>query len=79
MKTKGELIRLVKESDVVSIDINGKKPGRGAYICKREECIKKVQRFKKLEKAFSQSISNEIYDKLEKQLKNNSDGGEYFV
>ena len=38
-KPKRELIRLVRISDgSVEVDVSGKKAGRGAYLCRSEEC-----------------------------------------
>ena len=51
MKPKKELIRVVKNKDgEVSIDFTGKKPGRGAYICKNIECLEKACKTKRLSK-----------------------------
>ena len=39
VKAKRDLIRIVKTKDEgIVIDANGKKPGRGAYLCKTKEC-----------------------------------------
>lgn len=39
VKEKRDLIRLVRtENGTVGIDMLGKKPGRGAYICRRRTC-----------------------------------------
>ena len=39
VKDKQELIRLVRVSDgSVEVDTSGKKAGRGAYLCRVEEC-----------------------------------------
>lgn len=39
MKDKEELVRLVKTSDnLVEVDIHGRKPGRGSYLCRSKEC-----------------------------------------
>ena len=39
VKTKRELIRLVRVSDDrVEVDVSGKKAGRGAYLCRAREC-----------------------------------------
>ena len=35
---KGELLRLVCSTDIVEVDLRGKKPGRGVYICSRRKC-----------------------------------------
>ena len=64
-KNKTELIRIVKnKQNDISIDITGKKEGRGAYICKNKECLEKLMKNKRLEKVFDMKISDEIYDKL---------------
>lgn len=69
MKPKKELIRAVKspEGDV-SIDLTGKKAGRGAYICRSVECFGKARKSRRLERAFSCKISDEVYDTMEKEL-----------
>jgi len=39
VKAKRELIRLVRISDgSIEVDTNGKKAGRGAYLCQTPEC-----------------------------------------
>jgi predicted RNA-binding protein YlxR (DUF448 family) len=69
MKAKKELIRVVKNNDgEISIDTVGKKPGRGAYICKSAECLELAIKAKRLEKAFETTINSEIYDNLRNQL-----------
>jgi uncharacterized protein len=69
MKPKKELIRVVKNKDnEVSIDLTGKKPGRGAYICKNVECLNKAVKSKRLEKNLEVKISEEIYNKLKDEI-----------
>lgn len=69
MKPKKELIRVVKNKEnEISLDFTGKKPGRGAYICKSVECFEKAKKGKRFERAFGTSIDPEIYAELEKQL-----------
>lgn len=69
MKPKRELIRAVKSPEgVVSLDFKGKAPGRGAYICPKQECLKKAIKSKALERAFSAQIPQEIYDSLNQQM-----------
>jgi uncharacterized protein len=72
MKPKRELIRVVKnKEDEISVDFVGKKPGRGAYICKQISCFEKARKGKRLERAFETAISEEIYELLKKQLEEN--------
>ncbi len=65
MKPKKELLRIVKSKDgVISLDLTGKAQGRGAYICKDEECFKKCKKTKALDRAYETAVSPEIYDKI---------------
>ena len=69
MKPKKELIRAVKSPDgEISLDLTGRKPGRGAYLCRSEECLRLARKGRKLEKSFSCRIDDEVYDLMEKQL-----------
>ena len=71
MKPKKELIRIVKNKEgEVSIDSTGKKPGRGAYICKKLECFEKAFKSKKLEKSLQKQMDNEIYNRLKEEIEN---------
>ena len=64
-KDKKDLIRIVKNKDgIINLDKTGKLEGRGAYICDSIDCLEKVIKTKRLEKAFEMTINNEIYDKL---------------
>ena len=69
MKEKKSLIRVVKtaEGDII-LDDTGKKNGRGAYICKSLECLKKAKKTKALERSFGVSVSEQVYEELEKEM-----------
>lgn len=71
MKPKKELIRIVKNSDGdVSVDLTGKKSGRGAYICKNPECLEKAFKTKRLSRNLEIQISDDIYNKLKEEIEN---------
>lgn len=71
MKPKKELIRIVKNKEgEVSLDLTGKKPGRGAYICRSKECFEKAFKTKRLEKNLEVKIDEAIYEKLKEELIN---------
>ena len=71
MKPKNELIRVVKDKeDNISVDLTGKKAGRGAYICKSEECLEKAFKARRLNRSLSSNISEEIYQKLKEEISN---------
>ena len=62
MKQKRELIRVVRSPEgEVSLDSRGKKPGRGAYVCPNEECLKRAIKSKALERALEVKIPEDIY------------------
>ena len=69
MKPKKELIRAVRSPEgEVSLDLTGKKNGRGAYICSDRDCLKKAVRSKRLDRTFGCEISEELYERLDEQL-----------
>ena len=64
-KEKNELLRIVKSKEgVIEVDLTGKKNGRGAYICKSEECLNKVMKTKRLSKVLEQEIEQDVYERL---------------
>jgi len=69
MRPKRELIRVVRSPDgEVSLDFGGKKPGRGAYMCPSETCLKRAIKTKALSRAFGVEIPHDIIDALHKQM-----------
>lgn len=71
MKPKKELVRIVRSPEgEISIDLTGKKSGRGAYICKDAQCLVKARKARRLEKSFSCQIDSEVYDAMEAELEN---------
>ena len=70
MIPKSELIRIVRSSDGdFTVDATGKQSGRGAYICRKSECLKKAVSSKALERSFKVSIPAEDYEQLDKELR----------
>ena len=68
-KDKKELIRVVKNAEgEISVDLTGKKNGRGAYICHNAECLKKAKKAGRLERSFECQISEEIYTRLMQEI-----------
>ncbi len=68
-KPKKELVRVVRNSaQEISMDLIGKKPGRGAYICPDPACLAKAQKRKSLERAFECSIPTELFETLKEEL-----------
>ncbi len=80
MKPKKELIRVVKAPDIkddqgnvtqkgeVSLDLTGKKPGRGAYLCRSMKCFAAAKKAGRFQKAFSCNIPAEVFKVMEEEL-----------
>ena len=68
-KQKKELVRIVRNKEgEISMDLTGKKAGRGAYVCPSLNCLLKLKKSKRLERNFSCTISDEIYNSLEQEI-----------
>lgn len=69
MKSKKEMMRVIKTADgEFLLDATGRKNGRGAYLCPDRECLTKAIKNKGLERSFKQSIPEEVYQALEKEM-----------
>lgn len=66
---KEELVRIVKSPDGdITIDCSGKAPGRGAYLCRNLECLKKARKKRRLEQNLKGAISSEVFEAIEKEI-----------
>ena len=69
MKPKRELLRVVRSPEgEVALDPRGKLPGRGAYVCRNPECLKKAQKARRFERALSCRIGDDVYDAMYAEL-----------
>ena len=69
MKEKKSLIRVVRSPEgEVSLDPTGKKPGRGAYVCREGECLAKAIRQKQLERQLNTGMSEAVSEALKAEL-----------
>ena len=69
MKDKKILLRVVRSPEgSVSLDFGGKKPGRGAYVCRDVACLKRARKSRALERAFETASPPEVYDAMEAEL-----------
>ena len=65
MKEKKTLIRVVRNPEgEVFIDPTGKKSGRGAYVCRNPECLKRAIKQKQLERQLQVSLTDEVNEAL---------------
>ena len=71
MKGKREMMRVLRTAEnEICLDTTGKKNGRGAYLCRSRECLRKARKNKGLERSFKMSIPGEVYDILEREFDN---------
>lgn len=85
MKEKRELIRVVKapekkdENDnviaggEVSLDLTGRKPGRGAYVCKNADCFEKARKARRFERSLCCKIPEDVYEQMSAELETASE------
>ena len=72
MKPKSELFRVVRMTDGnVQLDLKGKLPGRGAYLCSIQ-CMEKAIKARSLERMLGVSVPKSIYESLQTELEENS-------
>ena len=68
-KPKIELVRILRTPEgEITLDLTGKKSGRGAYICKNPACLKKLRKNRRAETNLGVSIPEEVWDALEAQM-----------
>ena len=64
MHQKHTLIRIAKFDGNVFIDEGGRQNGRGCYICKTDKCYAAALKKRRIDRAFSTKVSDEIYAAL---------------
>ena len=70
-KPKRELIRVVRSPEgEVSMDATGKKPGRGAYLCRDAACLARALKQKQLERQLEVQLTPEVVEQLQQTLAN---------
>lgn len=72
MKPKRELLRVVvpagsEENAKAVYDVGGKLSGRGAYLCRDSECMKKARKSRAVERALSCEIEDATWQRLESE------------
>ena len=66
---KISLIRVLKSPEgEISLDLTGRKNGRGSYICKSIDCFEKAVKRKSFERAFGMKIPEETVQNIMKEL-----------
>lgn len=85
MKPKKELVRVVRApvreengetlGGEISLDLTGRKPGRGAYVCRDPECLEKARKARRFERAFSCRIEDAVFEAMQDELGSDIQGG----
>ena len=71
-RPKVELLRVVRTPEgEICLDFRGKMNGRGAYICRDPECLRKARRSRRIDRNLACDSPEDIYDRMEKELKEN--------
>ena len=69
MKEKRELIRVVRTPEGETLlDPSGKKSGRGAYLCRKAECLGRALKQKQLERQLEVSLTDEVRQSLTDEM-----------
>lgn len=70
LRPRTELLRLVRptgRNDLVP-DPTGRKPGKGFYLCRNQDCLARLQKEKKLRRLFAGRIAPEVFCWMELEL-----------
>lgn len=68
-RPKKELVRVVRAPDgAVSLDLTGRKPGRGAYVCPDPACLLKARKARRFERALETAIPDAVYEAMAAEL-----------
>jgi len=68
-KPKKVLLRLVRTAEgEISLDLTGRKAGRGAYLCASTACLERARKRKSLERAFGAAIPEDALVPLAEEI-----------
>lgn len=69
MQPKRELIRLVvNKAGEVELDPVGKKPGRGAYVCRQRSCLARAIKEQHLARGLKRNLEEGIISQLASEM-----------
>ena len=64
-RSKAALVRIVLTPDgSIALDLSGKMPGRGAYVCPDPVCLETAVRRRALERALKVGVPPEVVEQL---------------
>ena len=66
---KNTLMRVLRTPNgEILLDLNGKTSGRGAYLCRSVECLKRARKSGKIAASLECSIPDAVYERLESEI-----------
>ena len=69
MKSKKEMIRVIRTPEgEICIDASGRKNGRGSYICRDMDCLRKAAKNHGIERSLKMQIPEDVYRRLEEEM-----------
>lgn len=69
MFEKKSLLRIVRSNEgEVSVDVTGKKNGRGAYLCQNTQCLEQAFKKRAIERALEISLDDELKNLIRSQM-----------
>ena len=75
-RPKSELMRVVRSPEgEFSLDLTGKKVGRGAYICRSFDCLEQAKKARRFERSFQSAIDPVVFEDLARELARESGDG----
>ncbi|MDC7279719.1 YlxR family protein [Butyrivibrio fibrisolvens] len=72
MIPKDQLFRVVKIDGQAQLDLSYKAQGRGAYVCKKNECVALAEKKKSFNRALRGLVSGEVINSIKMELENGS-------
>lgn len=70
-KHQNDMLRLSRINGEIVFDYENRLGGRGAYVCKNEDCIKLAIKKRLFNRSFKSNIPIEVYENLEEYAQNN--------
>ena len=69
VQDKQEMLRVVRTpTGTVEVDLTGKAEGRGAYLCKKPECLKVALKRRQFDRVFKTKVPTDIYDIITEEI-----------
>ncbi|TMF58082.1 MAG: YlxR family protein [Chloroflexi bacterium] len=64
VKPKRELVRVVATETGAEADLSGRRPGRGAYLCRQDVCWREAARRRSLDRALHLKLDSNDWSRL---------------